>query len=129
MVYHLPMTEKEMISLLWEKLLSDVPGVDALLISQERDVIWFNKSAESWAGPLSAARGKKCYSHLDGAEKPHENCPIPKLAMTGKPQIDLVTEGDSQYLVITLDLGDGLTGHLYLDFKRLRPVESPTEKP
>lgn len=123
------MTKKEMVNLLWERLLSDVPGVDAFLISQEKEVIWFNKSAESWAGPLSEAKGKKCYSHFDGAEKPHENCPIPKLVMMGKPQIDIETEGESPYLVITLDLGDGLTGHIYLDFKRLRAVESPTVKP
>ncbi len=116
-----------MVNLMWDRLLSDVPGMDVFMISQERDIIWFNKSAESWAGPVRDARGKKCYAHLGGSESPHENCPIPKLMATGRPQIDLVTDGDSPYLVITLDLGNGLTGHLYMDFKRLMAAEKPSD--
>lgn len=118
-------TDKEMKCLLWEGLVSDLPGLDAFLISGEGDIIWFNKSVESWAGPLSEARGKKCYAHLGGSEKPHKNCPIPKLATTGKPQIDPVTEGKSPYLLVTLDLGNGMTGHLYLDFNKLRSGGKP----
>lgn len=105
--------DTKMARLLGEAVVSS-PIFKIMVVDRDMKVVWCNQAHAEMFGEGAELIGKRCCQTL-GEEERHKGCPACVAVDTGKQVRGLYDFGETNSLIVTMPLGEGLAARIMAD--------------
>jgi hypothetical protein len=84
--------------------LFDTDAIEAIILTNDLDVVWMSPGLETEFGPLKEFVGRKCYEAFTGEEGPHVDCTVRRTLESRA--VERSINRSRTYATIAMPLGD-----------------------
>lgn len=106
----------------WEKVFNAISDW-VCIIDTDSKIIRSNAAGIDFCGvPISEIVGRKCCRFVSGAEKAHDQCPLPKMLASGKRACAEMKTQDGRWVLISVDPIQDDTGNIVKAVHILRDI-------
>jgi hypothetical protein len=82
----------------------DTDALEAVILTNDLDVVWMSPGLESEFGPMKDFVGRKCYEAFTGEDAPHVDCTVRRTLESRV--IERSVNKNRTYATVAMPLGD-----------------------